>query len=271
MRTCHRAAVWAVLAGLWPAMAGAALTHRYSFDDGTADDSVGNVNGTLMNGATVSDGQLQFDPSINNGSNNPITGQYVSLPANIIATPAFSIEVWATERSSTPWQRLLDMSDGPNGQQLGTGTGFMLMTPFGYPGEGLFGQVTLDQTSGSNTNYVTTSTEAPLNVENQYVYTFSPATGREFVYEDGLQVGEAVANLDPSTAAYTQFWIGRSNFTADPYFDGSIDEFRTYDTAITGAQVLQDYVAGPEQIPEPTSLALMGLAATAITARRRPR
>lgn len=64
----------------------AGLTHRYSFNDGTANDSVGHANGALMNGATVGGGQLLFDPGINNGSNNPSTGQFVNLPSNILFT-----------------------------------------------------------------------------------------------------------------------------------------------------------------------------------------
>src|SRR5689334_16732069 len=88
-----------------------ALTHRYSFNDGSANDSVGHINGTLMNGATVSGGQLVFDPAVNNGSASPSTGQYVNLPSNILFTHSFTIEAWATENSSTPWQRILDMGN----------------------------------------------------------------------------------------------------------------------------------------------------------------
>jgi hypothetical protein len=51
---CVVLAVSAIL----PVSAGAALTHEYSFNDGTADDSVGGVNGVLMGGASVSGGQL---------------------------------------------------------------------------------------------------------------------------------------------------------------------------------------------------------------------
>src|SRR5947209_5502625 len=73
----------AVLAAIVPTCAqpcSAALTHRYSFNDGTADDSVGTANGELVNGAPVIAGQLVFNPNTNNGiSTNIATGQYVNL------------------------------------------------------------------------------------------------------------------------------------------------------------------------------------------------
>ena len=39
----------------------AELTHRYSFKDGKADDSVGKVNGKLEGGAKITDGKLVLD------------------------------------------------------------------------------------------------------------------------------------------------------------------------------------------------------------------
>jgi hypothetical protein len=34
-----------------------------------------------------------------------------------------------------------------------------------------------------------------------------------------------------------QNWIGRSQYSADPYFSGSIDEFRIYYNALTADQI----------------------------------
>jgi hypothetical protein len=83
------------------------ITHRYSFNDGTANDSIGTANGTLVNGATASGGKLVL---ANNGvNNNPATGQYVSLPSNILNTRDFTVESWFTWNGGNPWQRILDL------------------------------------------------------------------------------------------------------------------------------------------------------------------
>ena len=89
------------------------VTHRYSFNDGNANDSIGTANGTLMNGAKVSGGNLVL---ANNGVNmNPATGQYVSLPANILHARNFAIESWFTWNGGNPWQRILDLGNSVGG------------------------------------------------------------------------------------------------------------------------------------------------------------
>lgn len=57
-------------------------------------------------------------------------------------------------------------------------------------------------------------------------------------------------------------WLGRSNWTADANLNGTFDEFRIYDSALSGAEVAASLAAGPDTvIPEPSSvlLSLLGL------------
>ena len=49
---CARSCL-AVLVVVAPAFAGAALTHRYSFNDGTARDSAGAAHGVAVNGPRI--------------------------------------------------------------------------------------------------------------------------------------------------------------------------------------------------------------------------
>ncbi len=70
-----------------PAMA--ALTNKYTFNDGTANDSIGTRHGTLTAGATVSGGQVNFAGG----------GQYVNFAGNDVAAlsaahGAVTIEAW---------------------------------------------------------------------------------------------------------------------------------------------------------------------------------
>ena len=51
-------------------------------------------------------------------------------------------------------------------------------------------------------------------------------------------------------------WLGRSNWTADSNFQGSLNEFRIYDDAKTAADVLTDFNAGPDVAPTPNFLQL---------------
>lgn len=224
----------------------AGLTHRYSFNDGSANDSVGHANGALMNGAIVGGGQLLFDPSVNDGSNNPSSGQYVNLPSNILFTRSFTVEAWATENSSTPWQRILDLGNAE-------GNGFLILVPFNRLGH-VLGQLSIYDHGGSgDTNFVGSGTSVTTGVETHYAYVHNLAAGNESLYVNGTLVAQSVANQDPTATAYRNFYIGRSQFSADPYFDGSINELRTYDFGLSSAQVTADYLAGPNTVavPEP--------------------
>jgi arabinan endo-1,5-alpha-L-arabinosidase len=220
----------------------AALSHRYNFNDGTANDSVGGANGTLMNGATVAGGQLYFDPAVNNGQGSPSTGQYVNLPSNILDTKNFTLETWFTDRSSTPWQRILDLGNPEGG-------GFLILCPFNrVPGEPL-GQLSIfDHGGPTDTNFVAGGGALKLNTAYMLAYVHDLADGHEYLYLNGNLVGTSKANQDPTTTAYHDFYIGRSNFAADPYLDGTVDELRTWDNALTGADIAADYAAGPDAV-----------------------
>ena len=41
--------------------------------------------------------------------------------------------------------------------------------------------------------------------------------------------------------ATTNNWVGRSQYTADPYFDGEIDELRIYGRALSAAEITSLY------------------------------
>ena len=93
-----------------------ALVHRYSFNDGTANDSVGGANGTLMGNATVSGGQLVLP---NATSAAPAT-DYLQLPAGILTNsvngpnndPAVTVEAWATFKAGQyTWANLFDFGN----------------------------------------------------------------------------------------------------------------------------------------------------------------
>ncbi len=109
----------------------------------------------------------------------------------------------------------------------------------------------------------------PVNTEHQLVFTHDPDANTEALYLDGTEIGVASARGDPSTATYSNFWIGRSQFSADPFFNGTIDELRTYDSALTPSAVSSDFAAGPNVVPEPSVLGLACMAFVGLLARRR--
>jgi hypothetical protein len=103
------------------------------------------------------------------------------------------------------------------------------------------------------------------------VFTHDPDAGVQRLYLNGVQVGEAAAEVDPSTTNYVNWWLGRSQFTQDPFFNGSINEFRIYRGALTPAEVAANTVGGPNGpiVPEPSAAAAITAAAALLLRRRR--
>ena len=93
-------------------------------------------------------------------------------------------------------------------------------------------------------------------------------------YRDGELIAESGTNLQPSELNDVNNWLGRSNWTNDANFEGSYDEFRIYDTALSHDEILGNIDAGPENVnlvPEPSAITLLILASVGLVTRRRYR
>ena len=64
-------------------------------------------------------------------------------------------------------------------------------------------------------------------------------TGGGTLYVDGAAVAtNASLTLRPMNLATTaNVWLGRSQMSATPIFDGDIDDFRIYDRALTATEI----------------------------------
>jgi Concanavalin A-like lectin/glucanases superfamily/Putative Ig domain len=82
--------------------------------------------------------------------------------------------------------------------------------------------------------------DVPALATGQWVHVAVTLSGKvATLYVNGVPVGRNVGCfLQPFQMGDTpQNWIGRSQFTADPYLSGKIDDFRVYNYALTGNAV----------------------------------
>ena len=260
------------------APAAAELTHRYSFNDGTANDSVATAHGVIVNNAPVSGGRINF--AANTGLTfQPITtAQYVDLPNQIARTPALTLETWATYRGGIGFQEIATFGTGEAGEvQPGAnppngfiGIEYVALIPASFNGT-VWGTIRRNVPPSNAPLEQQVASPAPLTTNREYhlVYTVDFPAGAAALFIDGAEVGRRSITIDPSLHDQVNNWLGRSQWSADPFFNGSISEFRIYDQALSAAEVAANFVAGPDVIvPEPSAAGVVTVAVAGLFLRR---
>lgn len=237
--------------------------HRYSFDStatGDAEgveitDSIGGAHGIVVGeGASFDNGTLQLT-----GGTSDFAA-YGDLPNGLISgLTDVTIEAWASVNSAQGWSRIFDFGSTAPGGEAGE-----LEEP-GGGGEGLdylflsaeIGTDTLNQRveirnedpAGGGMTTVDFANPTGGSGELTHfavVYNSEGAddTATISVYVDGELQNESTTAIALSDINDVNNWLGRSNWTADSNLDGSYDEFRIYDYALTNNQVLGNSDAG---------------------------
>jgi hypothetical protein len=78
--------------------------------------------------------------------------------------------------------------------------------------------------------------------------TYDPGAGNAQMYFNGNLVSSTNKSLNP-LIVMTDYnnWLGRSQWTRDPFFNGEYNEFRIWDGALTSQDIANHYAAGPDQ------------------------
>ncbi len=201
------------------------LLHRYDFSNDVSD-KVGAADGSLAGGASISGGSVLLDGS----------GAYVDLPNGLLTSlDSISVECWLTDLGSSTWARIFDFGNNTSIN--------MFLAPKANSGA-LRGAI---KNGGSEQQMEWSGTRLPTGTPVHVVWTYDYASTTGKLYVDGELVAQNTGmTIAPSDMGYTvNNYIGRSNWS-DPYFWGSIDEFRIYDGALTAAEVLKNHEWGPD-------------------------
>jgi hypothetical protein len=154
-------------------------------------------------------------------------GEYVALPDGIVnGLHDFTVSAWVNPAQNTAWSRLFDFGTGPGNYM------FLTMSAGGGP---LRYAIT---TSGNGAEQqLNDTTTLPLNTWSLVTVTLSGSTGT--LYVNGQPVATNTnMTLNPSSLGDTnQNWIGRSQFGADPFLNGTVDDFNIYDRALSASEV----------------------------------
>jgi hypothetical protein len=228
-----------------------ALVHRYSFNDGTANDSVGNANGTLVGNAAISSGQLVLP----NTTSAAPASDYLQLPAGILTNAvngtnndtAVTVEAWATIQSGQyTWANLFDFG---NRDASGLSEYDIHVCVHASDNSTIAG---ISDSDNANVHYQYidlgsgSSLDGSTNVHITAV--FNPPAGYVAIYLNGVLAGANYnVTIPMSGVQAVRDIVGADNWP-DPGMQGTIDEFRIYNGALTANEIAATQVLGPNQL-----------------------
>ena len=261
----------------------AQLIHRYSFNDTAGDatdavltDSVGGADGVVRGSGAVFTGTGLDLPGGDSG-----VAAYGDLPNNLISVNnAVTIEGWVTvDTTANAWARVFDFgsTESSNGDGEVTGPGntngggtagldylFLSASINGTDYGNQRVEVRNEDPAGGGVATFDSASATTAGSFFHYAVTWADngdGTSTINYWRDGEQkLTDAIATSTLSDLNDVNSWLGRSTWLNDGNLDGTFDEFRIYNTALTGDQVAASMAAGPDAaaIPEASS-ALLGL------------
>ncbi|MGO8671272.1 MAG: Ig-like domain repeat protein [Capsulimonadaceae bacterium] len=238
---------------------------RYSFN-GNANDSVGTANGTVVGSVSFQSSPYGNGSADFSGGTSGSSPGYISLPVSTVSSlQNCTIEIFTT--NFTPPNNAADTAGG-QGQTLfaaanayGTTSNYVLLsanqmnqsnpsTP--VPGGiGVMSQVN----SGGNLQVLAHDPLPDWQTNHVIDLVFSGfngigSTGTETIYLDGNQVAQgsttnSFASVAAGSGGISVVAIGGGSPFNDPSFNGSINELRIYNDALSTAQMAASIAAGP--------------------------
>ncbi|MCH8121245.1 MAG: discoidin domain-containing protein [Planctomycetes bacterium] len=203
-----------------PSVAG--LVAHYEFE-GTTNDSSGNgLHGTAMGEPTFVAGNIGQAISLDG------IDDYVTLPIDSVidSLTSSTFTTWVDfSNAGGAWQRIFD---------FGSGTSiYIFLCPRTDTGGPMRLAIT---TGGGGGESLVNSTDTLSTGWHHVAAVVKP--GSMQVYLDGMVVASGSTSVVPSDLGKTtNNWLGRSQYSTDGYFRGSLDDFRIYDYALSDAEI----------------------------------
>ncbi len=209
------------------------LLAHWNFDDNLLDDTPNMMDAVSLKNALFAAGHADGSQALNlvGGTN------YVQLPYEVANHDEMTISMWVKWTTSGNWQRIFDFGNGTDN--------YMFLTPANsYTNVMRFAI----KNGGSEQ---TVDCKAKLSTSSWKHLAVVIGREKTTIYIDGEEAASSTGiTIKPSDIHPVMNYIGRSQFTADPYFRGYIDDLRIYNYALDADAVRQTMQALPSGIQE---------------------
>ncbi len=189
----------------------------YNFQADARDDN-GQYYGMLEGGASI-----QTDATRGPVLNLSGASQYVTLPTGVGFARTFCATIkW---NGGAAWQRIFDFGQGTND--------YFFLTPAAASGKLRFA-ITTNGMGGEK--IIESQAALPTNVWTAVAVTLNGSQG--MLYLNGSPIAtNASLNLEPLTVIPATNYLGRSQYPADPYFNGQIANVSIFGRALSAAEI----------------------------------
>jgi hypothetical protein len=193
-----------------------ALIAHYDFEDDTNDATINTLDG-------ITSGSTSYSSLMKKSGKKSLylkgSDGYLTLPPSVGNLSEMTIAMWVNINNTNSWQRIFDFGNGTDQ--------YFFLTP----------------SNGSEMRLVMKN-----GGDEQILSTTKATTGWHYIavtlapdavtlYVDGNATTSYAITIRPSDFHPKRNYIGRSQYTADPFFVGYIDDLRIYNYALSADEV----------------------------------
>jgi len=218
------------------------LQHEWSFNESggtTAADSISSSNITLLGGTSLGGGVLTLPGG---------AGNYAQFPNGILSTysNSITIETWFTDNGGLTWARPWSFGGETTGPNSNFSHGnYIDLIPTAGNANGLNGGMWAEFNHNGNTD-AHVATPLPTGTEEYVTVTYQVWDQTARLYLNGVQVAMATnITFTPSDLGFTyNNFLGLDQWN-DAIFNGTFDEMRIWNGAVTPRYEMLSAAAGP--------------------------
>lgn len=218
---------------------GPTLMAHYTFDGNTSDSS-GNANTATTTGSpTFVAGKYGSALSLNGSS------QYAMASAGIMASVTnFTIAAWVNWAGGNAWQRIFDFGNNT--------TQYMFLTPGSGSGTLRFAISTNGNAPGAE--QILETSPLPTGQWEHVAVTRNGNTAR--LYTNGFLAASGTVTIAPATFNPALNNLGMSQYPADPFFNGNLDDVYIYNYALSATEIARLTANQPPPPTVPTTISV---------------
>lgn len=196
--------------------------HTHYTMQGNTSDTAGSNHGTAFGGPSYTTGPTGTANSaiLLDGNND-----YVTLPSGTAATEDLTISSWVKWDGGGNHQRIFDFGTDTDNN--------MFLTPMGHDNKMVF-SITTDDFANEQ---VLVTDPLPTGQWVHLTLTLGGNTGILYINGEPQVAGQIL--FDPIDFSHSSNFIGKSQWTHDPLFDGAIADFKIFDYALHPDQVAE--------------------------------